>query len=177
MCTIRNSTPLHYWSIICCTRASSTGVKVTTELCSTIISTTLTYSPVAFILSVLGIYEPYYSINWLTTKWKVYIETFSPYLPILRFWHNFLRERGGEHVLYSLQKLAFHLKLLSPASHAYFENTHLNHSLIVFYRNQRSAPGLVVKVHGVRFWLNQILPSIWELFYKYAYTHTTTWQS
>ena len=82
MCTIRNSTPLHYWSIICCTRASSTGVKVTTELCSTIISTTLTYSPVAFILSVLGIYEPYYSINWLPSE-KC---TLKPSSLIYRFW-------------------------------------------------------------------------------------------
>lgn len=45
----------------------------------------------------------------------------------------------------------FLLKLLSPASRTYFENTHMNHSVIVFYSNQRSAPGLVVKVHGVRF--------------------------
>ena len=45
----------------------------------------------------------------------------------------------------------FLFKLLSPASLAYLENTHLNHSVVVFYSNQRSAPGLVVKVHGVRF--------------------------
>ena len=31
------------------------------------------------------------------------------------------------------------------------KTTHLSHSVIVFYSNQQSAPGRVVKVHGVRF--------------------------
>lgn len=81
---------------------------------------------------------------------KVSIETF-PTLPILRF-----EEGGGGggglnmHSTLCINCLSL-LRLLSPASRTYFENTHTNHSVIVFHSNQRSAPGLVVKVHGVRF--------------------------
>lgn len=79
---------------------------------------------------------------------KVSIETF-PTLPILRFEGG--GGRGVEHASTLCRNCLFFLKLPSPASRTYFENTHINHSVIVFYSNQRSAPGLVVKVHGVRF--------------------------